>query len=64
LIESLKTVHDAAAASRLQVEDMRRTLRAAVDARCDELIEGISAAESKKDAALERSLVEVDGVLD
>lgn len=42
---------------------MRRTLRAAVDARCDELIEGIFAAESKKDAALERSLVEVDGVL-
>ena len=64
LIESLKAVHETAAASRLQVEDMRRALRAAVDARCGELIEGISVAESKKYAALERSLVEVDSVLD
>ena len=53
-----------AEATRAQVREIRATLHAAVDLRCDTLESSINTAEATKAASLERQLVAIDGALE
>jgi len=64
IASALRTVPESAEAARTQLREMRGTLHAAIDARCDDLEAGLSKAESTKIAALERELVAVDAALE
>jgi len=64
IASALRTVPEGAEAARAQLREMRGTLHAAIDARCDDLEAGLSLAESSKIAALERELVAVDAALE
>ena len=62
--ESLRTVSTLEQAARSRVREIRATLHAGIDTRCDELDASVCAAAAAKTAALERELVAVDAALE
>ena len=61
---ALESVTAAAESARAKIEEMRRAIHAAVDARFDELAANLSSVEREKTVALERELISVDACLE